>query len=95
MTDSRMSAVAEKVRSLEPLNRADGEYLFSAAPFHEVGRLANEVRTAKNGRRTYYVFKRYLNTTNVCYADCKFCSFAAWEKDPRAYRWSAEQIVDK
>ncbi|MBV8280602.1 MAG: CofH family radical SAM protein [Candidatus Eremiobacteraeota bacterium] len=95
MPDTRFAAIAEKVRAHEPLSRADGVYLFEQAPFHEVGKLANELRTEKNGRRAYYVFKRYLNTTNVCYAECKFCSFAAFEKDPRSYRWTAEQIIDK
>ena len=95
MPDTRLRSIAEKLRAHEPLDRADGLYLFTDAPFHQVGKLAHEVRTEKNGRRAYYVFKRYLNTTNVCYADCKFCSFAAWEKDPRAYRWTAEQIIDK
>jgi len=94
-TDTRFASIVEKVRAHEPLNRADGVYLYTAAPFHALGKLAHEVRTAKNGDLAYYVFKRYLNTTNVCYADCKFCSFAAWEKDPRAYRWTAEEILDK
>jgi aminodeoxyfutalosine synthase len=88
-------AIAEKVRAQQPLTREEGVYLYCEAPFHELGKLAHEVRTAKNGKRGYYVFKRYLNTTNVCYADCKFCSFAAWEKDPRAYRWSAEEILER
>ncbi len=91
----QFESIAEKVRAGEPLDRADGVYLYGGAPFHALGKLAHEVRTRKNGDRAYYVFKRYLNTTNVCYADCKFCSFAAWEKDPRSYRWTAEQILDK
>src|ERR1700674_4791628 len=95
MPDVRFQSIAEKIRAHEPLNRADGRYLYAEAPFHEVGKLAQEVRLEKNGRRAYYVFKRYLNTTNVCYADCKFCSFAAYEKDPRSYRWSAEEILEK
>lgn len=92
---SRFAAIAEKVRAHEPLTCADGTYLYKEAPFHELGQLAHELRTEKNGDRAYYVFKRYLNTTNVCYADCKFCSFAAYEKDPRSYRWSAEEILEK
>jgi aminodeoxyfutalosine synthase len=94
-TDARFESIVEKVRTHESLNRADGLYLYTEAPFHALGKLAHEVRTRKNGDRAYYVFKRYLNTTNVCYADCKFCSFAAWEKDPRAYRWTAEETLEK
>ena len=95
MPSLTFDSVAEKVRAGVPLTRADGRFLYTQAPFHEVGKLAHEVRTAKNGNRGYYVFKRYLNTTNVCYAGCKFCSFAAHEKEARAYRWTADEIIEK
>ncbi|HXW75922.1 MAG TPA: CofH family radical SAM protein [Candidatus Eremiobacteraceae bacterium] len=88
-------SVAEKVRAHRPLDRDEGVFLYKEAPFHALGKLAHEVRTEKNGDRAYYVFKRYLNTTNICYAECKFCSFAAFEKEERAYRMSVEQILDK
>jgi aminodeoxyfutalosine synthase len=88
-------SVAAKVRARESLNRAEGTFLYKEAPFHELGKLAHEVRTEKNADLAYYVFKRYLNTTNVCYAGCKFCSFAAHEKESRAYRMTAEQILEK
>src|SRR5579864_864749 len=95
MPAASFESIAEKVRAHEPLSRTDGVYLYKEAPFHALGKLAHEVRTEKNGDRAYYVFKRYLNTTNVCYAGCKFCSFAAHEKEDRAYRMSATEILDK
>ncbi|MDQ6780188.1 MAG: CofH family radical SAM protein [Candidatus Eremiobacteraeota bacterium] len=89
------NSLRDKVRSGEPLSHGDGVFLYTQAPFHELGQLAHEVRTAKNGARAYYVVKRYLNTTNVCYAGCKFCSFAAFEKESRAYRMSLDDILAK
>src|SRR5579872_5396665 len=91
----RFAEISEKVRGGEALSNADGVFLYEEAPFHELGRLAHEVRTRKNGKRAYYVVKRYLNTTNICYAGCSFCSFAAFEKEERAYRMSLQDIVDK
>lgn len=90
-----LDAISAKLDNGEPLDRADGVFLYTEAPFHEVGKLAHWVRTARNGDRAYYVVKRYLNTTNVCYAECKFCSFAAHEKEPRAARMSLETILEK
>jgi aminodeoxyfutalosine synthase len=95
MAASQLDSIANKVRSHEPLTRAEGVYLYTGAPFHELGKLAHEMRTEKNGTRAYYVFKRYLNTTNICYAGCKFCSFAAHEKEERAYRMSVDEILAK
>src|SRR5215469_6367566 len=92
---AQLEAIAGKLRAGEPLSRADGVFLYTDAPFHEVGKLAHAVRTAKNGNRAYYVVKRYLNTTNICYAACKFCSFAASEKEERGYRMSLETILGK
>lgn len=89
------NSLRDKVRSGEALSHGDGVFLYTQAPFHELGQLAHEIRTAKNGARAYYVVKRYLNTTNVCYAGCKFCSFAAFEKESRAYRMSLDEILAK
>ena len=94
-TATTLETIAQKLRSHEPLSRADGVYLYTQASLHDAGRMAHEVRTAKNGTRAYYVVKRYLNTTNICYAGCSFCSFAAFEKEERAYRMSLDQILEK
>jgi aminodeoxyfutalosine synthase len=94
-TSHRFATVAEKLRAGEPLTHEDGVFLYEEAPFHALGQLAHDVRTAKNANRAYYVFKRYLNTTNICYAGCKFCSFAAHEKETRAVRMSVHEILDK
>ena len=94
-TSHRFATVAEKLRAGEPLTHEDGVFLYEEAPFHALGQLAHDVRTAKNANRAYYVFKRYLNTTNIFYAGCKFCSFAAHEKETRAVRMSVHEILDK
>ena len=47
------------------------------------GRMARAQKERKSGKKVYYVLNRYINSTNVCYAGCKFCSFAADEfKEP-------------
>jgi len=93
--DRTFDSIAEKVRAHQPLTRSEGIFLYAQAPFHALGKLAHAARTEKNGDKAYYVFKRYLNTTNICYAGCKFCSFAAHEKESRSYRMSDEQIIEK
>lgn len=93
--DSQLDAIARKIEAGQPLNHTDGVFLYTQAPFHELGALAHSVRTKKNGRLAYYVVKRYLNTTNICYADCQFCSFAKHEKESRAYRMSLDTILEK
>jgi aminodeoxyfutalosine synthase len=54
----------------------DAARLFRAGDLAALGALANHVREARHGDRTYYNKNAHLNFTNVCVASCKFCSFA-------------------
>jgi aminodeoxyfutalosine synthase len=57
--------------------------------------LAKTVKERKSGNNVYYVLNRYINSTNVCYAHCRFCSFAKGEKEAEAVRMSADEVVAK
>jgi aminodeoxyfutalosine synthase len=57
--------------------------------------LAKTVKERKSGKNVYYVLNRYINSTNVCYAGCRFCSFAKSEKDTAAVRMSADEVIAK
>ena len=51
----------------------------------------------KSGKKVFYVLNRYINSTNVCFAGCTFCSFAADEfKEPaRVFRMTPDQVFAK
>ncbi len=59
--------------------------------------MARAQKERKSGKKVFYVLNRYINSTNVCYANCKFCSFAADEfKEPqRVFRMTADQVFAK
>ncbi len=68
-----------------PLSMADGLALYRTPDIHTLGRLARNQKERKSGKNVYYVLNRYINSTNVCFAACKFCSFAADEfKEPES-----------
>ncbi len=88
--------LADKLRDGERLTAADGVRLFDCPDLHAVGALANRVREARHGRRTYYNVNLRIEATNVCAASCLFCSFARLRPgDPGAYTMSLEQVFDK
>ena len=61
-----------------------------------LGALANRVRERLHGDRTYFNVNMHINATNVCVADCHFCSFARLEEGmPGAYTMTVEEAVDK
>jgi aminodeoxyfutalosine synthase len=94
--NARLDEIARKVRDRTPLDAADGVHLYRHPDLLAVAALANEVREDLHGDDTFFNINFHINPTNVCVADCKFCSFARLEPHmPQAYTMSLEQIRDK
>ena len=92
----RFAQIQEKVRAHQPLDADDGVFLYHYPDLLAVGSLANEVRERLHGDQTFFNINFHINPTNVCVADCKFCSFARLEPDaPQAYTMSLEQVRQK
>lgn len=96
MSDPRFATIADKVRAGVPLDADDGVFLYRYRDLLAVGALANEVRERLHGDHTYFNLNLHINPTNVCEADCKFCSFARLTPDmPQAYTMTVEQVKRK
>jgi aminodeoxyfutalosine synthase len=96
-TDSaRFAAITHKVHEGEPLTFEDGVALYRHPDLLALGSLANTVRERLHGDRTYFNVNFHINPTNVCEADCQFCSFARLEPGmPQAYTMSLDEIRQK
>ncbi len=86
--------IFEKVRTGERLTRDDGLRLYNTNNLLGLGYLANMVREKINGSNTYFVKNYYLNYTNICELDCKFCSFYRKEGQEGAFLMSLEEIFN-
>ncbi len=92
----RFASIAAKVRNDEWLDHDDGVFLYRYPDLLAVGALANEVRERLHGDHTFFNINFHINPTNVCEADCKFCSFARLTPDaPAAYTMTLAQIEAK
>jgi len=92
----RFSTITTKVRDRVPLDLDDGVFLYHYPDLLALGSLANEVREDRHGDRTYFNINFHINPTNVCEANCRFCSFARLEPGmPNAYTMSVEEIRQK
>jgi aminodeoxyfutalosine synthase len=59
-----------------------------------LGELADLARRVRGGDdRVYFVQNLYLNQTNVCRVKCKFCAFAATQKQDHAYTLTPDELV--
>jgi aminodeoxyfutalosine synthase len=95
ITDPALRPIEHKLDEGIPLSLEDGMALWRTTDLHTLGRLAKTQKERKSGKNVYYVLNRYINSTNVCYASCKFCSFARGEKEEGAVRMSADDVFAK
>ena len=95
--DAALLPIENKVEERIPLSVEDGLTLFRTPDLHSLGRMARDAKLRKSGRKVFYVLNRYINSTNVCYAGCRFCSFAAdeFKEAGRAVRMSADEVMAK
>ncbi len=70
--------------------------LYADAPLADLGAAADAVTRRAFGENVTYNVNAHLNPTNICVVGCGFCAFAVWtDKDPRAYAYSVDQLVDR
>jgi aminodeoxyfutalosine synthase len=92
--DNMLELVREKVEAGERLDFDDGVALLESDDLLALGELADLARRARGGdERVYFVQNMYLNQTNVCRVKCKFCAFAATQKQEHAYTISPDELV--
>jgi aminodeoxyfutalosine synthase len=88
--------IREKTEAGESLSFEDGVRLFACDDVFAIGWLANREREKRHGAVTYYNHNIKLEATNVCVANCLFCSFARiMPGDADAYTLSLEQVWEK
>ena len=92
-----LNEIAQKIDAHVPLSFEDGLTLFRTGDIHSLGRMARAAKERKSGKKVFYVLNRYINSTNVCYAGCKFCSFAAdeFKERDRVVRMSADEVMER
>ena len=88
--------IRDKVVSGLRLSLEDGERLYAVRQIAAVGALANLVRERRHGDLTWFNRNLHINATNVCEADCVFCSFARLKTgDPNAYTMEIKEAVGR
>src|SRR6267378_1226640 len=87
-SDPRLEPVWEKVQQGRRLTRDDGLRLFETEDFLSVGRMADHVKSRREGDRVYFVINRYISPTNVCVLSCAFCGFARRKGEDGAFEYT-------
>ncbi len=91
-----LGEISEKLDAGERLGFDDGVRLFECRDLLAVGWLANREREKRHQDLTYYNHNIRLEATNVCVANCLFCSFARlMPGDKDAYTMSIDEVLGK
>src|SRR3954468_8921781 len=92
--DRTLDSIRDKVEAGERLDLEDGLMLLESDDLLALGELADLARRVRGGDdRVYFVQNLYLNQTNGGRVKCKFCAFAATQKQERAYTKSPAELV--
>jgi aminodeoxyfutalosine synthase len=92
--DTMLERVREKVEARERLDFEDGLALLESDDLLALGELADTARRIRGGDdRAFFVQNLYLYQTNVCRVKCKFCAFAATQKQEQAYTKPPDEFV--
>jgi aminodeoxyfutalosine synthase len=86
--------IVERLSNNVPLSKDDGVLLFQHENLHEIGALANCVRTARFGDQAFFNSNVHINQTNICVLACRFCAFRRGPKAKDAYAMSIETYLD-
>ena len=96
MTATVLPAVAQKVLEGGRLTKDEAVSLYTLAPTHQLGRLADAVRARKHpARLVTYIIDRNVNYTNTCVAQCNFCAFYRPVGSDEGYVLAFEEIFKK
>ncbi len=90
--DQRLEQIYAKVRQGSRLSKEDGICIYDTQDLLGLGRLADHARTARHGKKAYYIYNQHLNYTNICKNRCRFCAYARDDGDKEAYIWSMDEI---
>ncbi len=66
--------------------------LIKKSTIHDLGQMANNIRTSLYNNQTFFVYNQHLNFTNVCANACRFCAFSKRPEQEGAYTLSIDQI---
>ncbi len=75
ITDPALEKVGRKLAEGKRLDLVDGQACLDTSDLLGLGSLAFAARSARFGRRAFYVVNHHLNYTNICINACKFCAF--------------------
>jgi len=88
-----MKKIIDKINKQERIDINEALKLYDMELL-ELGKLADNIRKQKYGKKSFFNINRHINPTNICKDICKFCAYSATRKNPNPYTMTTDEIVD-
>jgi aminodeoxyfutalosine synthase len=93
-----LSSIYRKVLERQRITREDAIAVYESNDLLSVGILADTARRLITPPdlqdHVYWVHNFHINPTNICEANCRFCSFKKGPKSPFAYVMSIDDVIE-
>ncbi len=93
-----LRSMYDKVIARQRIEREEAEFIYNSNDLLGIGILADTARRLATpvDRRNdvYWVHNYHINPTNICEANCTFCSFKKGPKSPKAYVMSVDDVIN-
>jgi aminodeoxyfutalosine synthase len=88
-----------KIVEGERITREEAVEIYHASDLLAIGILADTARVVRTPAPlrdyVYWVHNFHINPTNICEANCRFCSFKKGPKSPFAYVMSVDDVIEQ
>lgn len=93
-----LSKYYDKILAGERISRDEAIEIYHSDDLIGIGILADTARVLRTPAETrdyvYWVHNFHINPTNICEANCRFCSFKKGPKSPFAYIMSVDDVIE-
>jgi aminodeoxyfutalosine synthase len=93
-----LSRFYHKILEGERITREEAIEIYHSEDLLSIGILADTARVTRTPANVrdyvYWVHNFHINPTNICEANCRFCSFKKGPKSPFAYVMSVDDVVE-
>lgn len=94
-----LSVLYDKIVSGDRITREEAIQIYHSDDLISIGILADTARKVRTPLAeqdfVYWVHNFHINPTNICEANCRFCSFKKGPKSPFAYVMSVEEVIEQ
>ena len=93
--DERLKTISAMIDQKLRISTDDANYLYNHGSLGCLGSLANRVREAKNGNKTFFNRNFHIEPTNVCIFTCNFCSYSRLiKKREEGWEYTIEDMMN-